>query len=253
MQNSAPLEFPQQSRKSGHEVVVDLATPASTHGSLARLRRRLQRNTRKYYGDRPVEQYLIQLQCRKRREWFELGPDLEAAVKKARDLDHYLGLHGWEETRQKFKPEFAAELSELTVGGYLEILRQHGQIQQSTLFGYACVFRRIVASIAGINLGGRDKYDGRSNRSNWRLAVEKVHLNTIRPEGVSKWRDAYYVSSKIEPTTFFTPEPPKAVDAAPVFELLKRTLEQSGIRMPVEALDPVERRPATRAVAVGDA
>lgn len=191
MQNSAAIEFPQQSQKSGHEVVMDLAKPVSTHGSFARLKHRVQRNTRKYYGDRRVAQYLIQLQCRKRRDWFELGPDLDAAVKKAREIDQYLKLHGWDETRQKFKPEFAAELSELTVGGYLEIVRQHGQLQQNTMFNYACVLRRIVSGVAGINMGGRDKYDGRSNRSNWRMAVEKVLLNTIRPDVVIKWRDAY--------------------------------------------------------------
>jgi integrase len=43
----------------------------------------------------------------------------------------------------------------------------------------------------------------------------------------------YYVSSKIEPTAFFTTEPSNTPDAAQVVELLKKALEQSGIKMPL--------------------
>ena len=45
----------------------------------------------------------------------------------------------------------------------------------------------------------------------------------------------YYVSSKIEPTSFFTTEPSATPDATHVVELLKKALEQSGVKMTVTA------------------
>jgi integrase len=191
MKNSLEIENAEQSQKSGHEMVMDSPVPASTHGSLARLKQRIQRNTRKYYGGRPTGQYLIQLQCRRRREWFELGADLDAATKKAREIDQYLGLHGWDDTRKRFKPEFESELSDLTVGGYIDLVTEHGQLRPSTLYCYAARFRRIVATARGIDFTGTDKWDGRSTRSKWRMAVEKVLLNTVTPDQVMEWRDGY--------------------------------------------------------------
>ena len=191
MKNSLEIENAQQSQKSGHEVVMDSAVPASTHGSLARLKQRIQRNTRKYYGERAARQYLIQLQCRRRREWFELGADLDAAAKKAREIDQHLHLHGWGDTRMKFKPAFESELSDLTVGTYIDLVSQHGQLVPSTFYSYASRFRRIVSMIRGVNFAGRDKFDGRSNRSKWNMAVNKVPLSVIKPQDIMEWRDSY--------------------------------------------------------------
>jgi len=191
MKNSLEIENTQQSKKSGHEVVIDSAVPASTHGSFARLKQRIQRNTRKYYGERPIRQFLIQLQCRKRREWFELGADLDAAAKKAREIDQHLNLHGWDATRRRFKLAFESELSDLTVGAYIDLVTQHGQLVPSTFYSYAARFRRIVSMIRGINFSGSDKFDGRTSRSKWRMAVDKVPLNAIKPLDIMEWRDHY--------------------------------------------------------------
>ena len=191
MKNSLETENTQQGLKSGQEVGKNSSPAVSTHGSFAKLKQRIQRNTHKYYGKDAAPQYLIRVQCRKRREWFELGPELDAAAKLAREIDQHLRLHGWDATRTKFKPAFASELSELTVGAYIDLVAQHGQLVPSTLYGYAALFRRIVAGIRGINFAGRDKFDGRSSRSKWRIAVEKVLLNTITPARVVEWRDRY--------------------------------------------------------------
>lgn len=191
MKKSLENENTQQSPKSGQEVGKNSATPISTHGSLARLKQRIQRNTRKYYGAAAAPQYLIRVQCRRRREWFELGADLDAAAKMAREIDQHLRLHGWDATRTKFKPAFESELCELTVGSYIEIVAKHGQIQPVTFNGYAALFRRIAASIRGITLTGTDKYTGGRKPSKWRQLVDKVPLNTITPERVVEWRDNY--------------------------------------------------------------
>ena len=191
MKNSLVIENEPQGPKSGQEVGKESAAPATTHGSLAKLRQRIQRNTRKYYGKNAAPQYLIRLQCRKRREWFELGADLDAAAKLAREIDQHLHLHGWDVTRNRFKPAFASERSDLTVGAYIDLVAAHGQLIPSTLYSYESRFRRIVATIQGINFAGVDKFDGRSKRSKWRMAVDKVFLNTIKPGDIAEWRDRY--------------------------------------------------------------
>lgn len=191
MKKSLENEIVQQSQKSGQEVGKNSTASTTTHGSLARLKQRIQRNTRKYYGADAAPQYLVRIQCRRRREWFELGADLDSAAKLAREIDQYLRLHGWEDTRKKFKPEFKSELCDLTVGGYIAIVEQHGQLQPVTLNGYAALFRRIAATIRGISLSGTDKYTGGRKPSKWRQMVDKIPLNTITPERVIEWRDTY--------------------------------------------------------------
>ncbi|AHF89907.1 integrase [Opitutaceae bacterium TAV5] len=191
MKKSLENETTRQSQKSGQEVGKNSAAPTTTHGSLARLKQRIQRNTRKYYGADAAPQYLIRIQCRRHREWFELGADLDAAAKLAREIDQHLRLHGWDATRKKFKPAFESELCDLTVGGYIAIVAQHGQLHPMTLNGYAALFRRIAASIRGITLTGTDKYTGGRKPSKWRQMVDKILLNTITPERVVEWRDAY--------------------------------------------------------------
>ena len=126
MKNSLEIESDPQSQKSGQEVGKDSVAPATTHGSFAKLKQRIQRNTRKYYGKNAAPQYLVRVQCRKRREWFGLGADLDTGVKLAREIDQHLRLHGWEATRKRFKPAFESEQSDLTVGAYIDLEAKHG-------------------------------------------------------------------------------------------------------------------------------
>jgi integrase len=191
MNNSLEIERDPLAQRNGHEVGKDSVAPASTHGSFARLKQRIQRNTRKYYGNRATRQFLIQVQCRKRREWFGLGFDLDFAVRLAREINLHLRLHSWDATSKKYKPEFESELSDLTVGAYIDLVAKHGFLQPTTLYRYAALFRRIVGTIRGINYEGSDKYGGGPTPSKWRTAVDKVLLNTIKPEQVVEWRDHY--------------------------------------------------------------
>lgn len=155
MKNLLESEDDQQSQKSGQEVGKNSSPAVSTHGSFAKLKQRIQRNTRKYYGRQAAPQYLLRVQCRRRRDWFELGPDLDAGAKLAREIDQFLRLNGWDATRKKYKPEFAAERSELTLGRFIELVSEHGQLDPSTVYGYASRFRRLVSGIRRIKFSGR--------------------------------------------------------------------------------------------------
>jgi AcrR family transcriptional regulator len=191
MKNPLETQSGQESQKSGQEVAKNSGAVVTTHGAFAKLKRRIQQNTRTYFGKANAAQYLIRIQCRRRREWFELGNDLDAAVKQAREIDQFVRLHGWEETRRKYKPAFAAERSELTVGRFIELVEQHGQLDPSTAYTYAARLRRIVSGIRRIKLGGSDKFSGGPTPSKWRVTVDGTLLNTITPEQVANWRDAY--------------------------------------------------------------
>jgi integrase len=191
MRNPQLIENQDGSQNGGQEVGKSTSPATTTHGSFARLRQRIQRNTLKYFRRDAAPHYVIQMQRRKRREWFPLGEDLDAAVRMARQIDGYLRLHSWEATRNRFKPGFETELSDLTVGRYLEIVDQHGQLNPGTFYGYAARFRRIVSGIRSIGMRGADKYRGCAMPSKWRQEVDRVLLNSITPGQVSVWRDNY--------------------------------------------------------------
>lgn len=191
MENVLEIESGQESRKSGQKVGMDLASRPTTHGSLAKLKRRIQRNTKKYYGDAPPTQFFLRVQCRRQRDWFGLGNSLEEAAKLARDVQTHLRLHGWEATRNKYKPAFEVELCDLTVGAYIDLVANHGRLHPATLDGYAAKFRRIVATARKIRFCGPDKYVGGPRPSKWRQAVDSVVLTTLTPSQIETWRDNY--------------------------------------------------------------
>ncbi|ATC65991.1 integrase [Nibricoccus aquaticus] len=170
---------------------VGQSPKTTTHGAMLKLKQRIQRNTRKYFGRPNAPYYLLRIQCRGCREWFELGSDLDSAAKLAREIDCFLRLHTWEETRSKYKPAFAAERSELTVGRYIELVGQHGHLDPCTLYTYAARFRRIVSGIRKIKFNGTDKFPGKAEISRWRAAVDGTRLNTITPKLIAIWRDEY--------------------------------------------------------------
>jgi integrase len=191
MKNPIETQSGQESRKSGQEVGKNSSPAVSTHGISAKLKQRIQRNTRKYYGRQQAPQYMLRTQCRGRREWFELGSELDAAIKLAREIDQFLRLNGWDATLAKYKPAFAAERSDLTVGRFVELVGQHGQLDPSTAYLYASRLRRIVSGIRRLKLGGSDKFSGGPTPSKWRIIVDGTLLNSITPEQVANWRDAY--------------------------------------------------------------
>lgn len=191
MENSLAIPFPQQSRKSGQEVVTRHSGPATTHGELSRLKRRIQANTQKYFRRKTVSEFVVLIQCRRRREWFKLGTDLESAVKRAREIQQYLQIHGWDESRRKYKPAFEHELCDLTIGSYLELVEKHGHFWPPTFHCYASRLRRMIGMIRGLRFTGKDKLSGTKEPSKWRLAVDKVLVNSLRPVDVATWRDDY--------------------------------------------------------------
>lgn len=176
---------------SGEELDTASSQLATTHGAFARLKRRIQANTRKYFRKASVSQYMILIQRRQRREWFKLGTDLDLAVKRAREIQEHLHLHDWQETRRGYKPAFETERCDLTVGRFLSFVEQHGGFWPPTFHGYAAKFRRMISEMYAIRFQGNEKFSGSTTPSKWRLRVDDIRLNLITPAEVAEWRDKY--------------------------------------------------------------
>lgn len=159
MQNSPEPKNSLRNRKSGQKVAKDSEgdfssenapdesvaviakvaknRAASTHGQFASLRTRIQKNTASYFGSRTVSTYVIRLQSHDVRGWFELGPDLDEAVKRAREIIHHVSVHGWTDARMRFAFT-RTDVVAFTVADYFEMVAAHGQLKRGTLLEYRC-------------------------------------------------------------------------------------------------------------------
>lgn len=188
MNNSIDRHNSPEMPDSGQELGSKHAKPVTTCGNLARFKRRVQRDTRKYFQRTVADHYMFRIQRRGRREWFRLQTDLAASAALAREIEAHLRFYGWEATRKKFKPTFESENCDLTVGGFIELVTRYGEIQPITLSGYVSAFRRIVAGAFAI-----DRSYGKIGRKpiKWRQRVDAVSLGDINVQHVLSWRDKH--------------------------------------------------------------
>ncbi len=135
--------------------------------------------------------FVLRIQAHGRRGWFDLEPDLEGAVKKARKLKEYLKLNGWAATLREYKYSADHESVRLTVADYIDLVAKHGCLDDKTVAGYAAAFRRIVGAIEKVPGTGRSKFSGGRKPSSWRKAVDLIDLNRITPAAVMEWRSTY--------------------------------------------------------------
>ena len=137
-----------------------------------------------------VSDWAVKIQHAGQRETFSLGtPNKAAAANKAREIFLSLRAAGWAETLAQFKPKAAgANRAVVTVGEFLEEVREKAGGKARTVEDYCRAFRSIVADIFGIE-GGRKKYDYRAGgRDAWLAKIHAVKLADVTPETVQKWK-----------------------------------------------------------------
>ena len=220
MENSHHLKNSLQNRKSGQKVAnasdgdfssenasgaqiavnakVAKSRAASTHGQFASLRTRIQKNTASYFGARTVSTYVIRLQSRDVRGWFELGADLDEAVKRAREIIHHVSVHGWADARMRFAFT-RTDVVAFAVADYFEVVVAHGQLNRGTLVEYQGRFRQVVAGVMGIEMAPSEKLPTKGGVSKWRAKVDATPLFLITPAKVIQWRDARFNSVDTDP------------------------------------------------------
>jgi integrase len=135
-----------------------------------------------------------------RREKFMLATDNRyEAAQKARSIYRRLVAVGWEQTLTEFKPAKAAKPGRcnLTLGEFLEALRQLHTSRAKTIESYAVALRKIAADLSGIESGGRG--GDPENHRQWRKKVETIPLAFLTPERIQTWKEQFLVRAGTDP------------------------------------------------------
>jgi integrase len=132
------------------------------------------------------------------RKWLSLGTaDKSKAAKKAKAIYKSLTTNGWEVTLAKFKPAMTKKKIDITVGEFLNAVRENCQLATGTQISYETCLRRIVSDIFKIS---GDRYDWHGQgRDKWLQEVHAVKLAKLTPEKVQQWQTAFLNSAEPDP------------------------------------------------------
>lgn len=155
---------------------------------LARLKKRTYLNRA---GEKvEVPEWQVRLFHQGREGWFNLGtPNQAAAAAKARDIFVFLKANGWNATLAKLKPESdAVPRVNLTVGDYLEAVRDTGFLRVRTFLNYQNCLRTIVSEAFGVK-GGKLKFDYRAGgHAGWVTRIDSIRLERVTPTRIAAWQ-----------------------------------------------------------------
>jgi hypothetical protein len=91
--------------------------------------------------------------------------------------------------------------SDLTMGEFLERVKQSADIDVVTLENYAKSFRRIVADSMGIE-SDNTRFDYRTGgHTEWLRKVHAVKLTKLTPEKIQKWKEGFLEKAKRDPVS----------------------------------------------------
>jgi integrase len=125
-----------------------------------------------------------------REGWFNLDtPNQAAAAGKARDTYVFLKANGWEAALAKFKPESTASPRlNVTIGDYLQAVKETGYLQPRTFLNYQNCLRTIVSEAFGVR-SSESKYDYRSGgNEKWVGRIDGIRLERVTPIKVTNWQ-----------------------------------------------------------------
>lgn len=178
-------------RKSDQKV-AKIESGASTRGAVDKLKKRLQKDSLRYFDRKnKIPYFVIRVKYGRHRKFFPLEADLDAAVSKARELKAHLKLHGWEKTVEVYRPGDGVRTSDLTIGEFIKLAELHGEIHPRTFHCYARKLRRLVGGIKRFTHQGSDKYDCSPEGTAWRKAVHAVPLEDLTAAAIVAWRGRF--------------------------------------------------------------
>ena len=131
--------------------------------------------------------YSVRLSYLGRREYFSLhSANEKIACDKAREIDGFLRVNGWDLTLEKYKPKAQVRAEIETVGDLIEVSKAKAEVRPMTLKQYHGALRRIISSIRGIDSSDASKFS--PGGSEWQQKVDKVKLSVITTDSVLLWR-----------------------------------------------------------------
>lgn len=141
-----------------------------------------------------------------REAWFNLETaNQSAAAIKARDIYVSLVSVGWEATLAKFKPDPLQKVAVCSVGDFLADVEARGHFKPRTVRIYATKLRKLISDVAKLEVGKkkkakRAKFDyHHGGRKAWLTRVDSQPLDTLTPEKISAWRNAYVARAGADP------------------------------------------------------
>lgn len=136
-----------------------------------------------------------------REGWFNLEtPNKAAAASKAGEIYTFLRANGWEATVAKFKAKSDTKSkSEVTVGNYLNAVKEAGLLRPRTFLNYQNCFRTIVAGAFNIK-DSTSKFDYRSGgNQKWVDRIDGVRLEQLTADKIKSWQRRFISESGNSP------------------------------------------------------
>jgi integrase len=143
----------------------------------------------------------VELQSGGRRANWSLGTsNRDSAAALAREIYLFLGRHGWEATRARYRPRPEKKI-DLTVGEYLQAVQTVASQAPRTLESYARSLRKIVADVFKIRTPtGQSKYDYvTGGYESWKNRIEAIRLAKLTPATVQAWKLAFIAKAGTDP------------------------------------------------------
>ena len=129
--------------------------------------------------------FSVQIQHANRRMIISLGTANRAqAAFEARQLYVSLKANGWDETMRRRRGDVAEKKSDVTIGEYIDAVREKSLLRPATIESYAGALREIAGAITG-----------RKQREQ-RIAIK---LRSITDDKIEAWRAAYIRRKGVNP------------------------------------------------------
>jgi integrase len=129
--------------------------------------------------------YSVQIQHARHRAWIGLGTANKAqAAFEARQLYLALKANGWDETMRRRRGDPIEKRSDVTIGEYIEAVREKSLLRPATIESYAGALREIAGAITG-----------RKQREQ-RVSIK---LRSITDDKIEAWRALYIRRKGVNP------------------------------------------------------
>lgn len=146
--------------------------------------------------------FYVRLQHLGRREQICLETaDKTAAARKAKHIYCTLVANdqgmpdnkGWDRVLRTYRPDMLVSRSDVTIGQYLQLVREKRALKERTICEYVKKLRQIAADIGKVcdRDGARKNCYRGPNAGKWRDLVDKVALNLLTDDAVNAWIENY--------------------------------------------------------------
>ena len=138
--------------------------------------------------------FSVRIQAHGERRGVSLGKTQKReAAKAALRLYGLVKAQGWERGLAEFRGTLPSMRSGITLGEYLNQVAATGLVTPRTFRTYTCKIRRIAADIGRVRLPkGANKHDHvHGGATEWQRMVDRVALDNLSVESVTKWRADY--------------------------------------------------------------